>query len=93
MQDNNWTQVTSTRSQLEAEMLRDLLDGEGIASLVQTSDAAAYLGVISPCTLLVRREDRERASAFLDAWESAPVEQEDPDRPLAEGPPTDERGV
>lgn len=52
-------------------MLRDLLVGEGIASLVQTNDAAAYLGVISQCRVLVREDDRDRAAAFLDAWETS----------------------
>ena len=54
-QDEQWIQVATAPSQVEAEMLRDLLVGEGIASLVQTNDASAYLGVISMCRLLVRR--------------------------------------
>jgi hypothetical protein len=69
-QDEQWTQVATAPSQVEAEMLRDLLLGEGIASLVQTNDAVAYLGVISTCRLLVRRPDVDRAAAFLDAWET-----------------------
>lgn len=73
-QDDQWTQVASTSSQLEAEMMRDLLVGEGIATLVQTSDAAAYLGVISPSKLLVRRADLDRAAAFLHAWETESVD-------------------
>lgn len=68
---DHWTRVATASSQVEAALLRDLLVGEGIASLVQTSDAAAYLGVISPCVLLVRQDDLERASAFLDAWHTA----------------------
>ncbi|HWE60598.1 MAG TPA: DUF2007 domain-containing protein [Chloroflexota bacterium] len=68
--DDQWTQVATAPSQVEAEMLRDLLLGEGIASLIQTNDASAYLGVISICRLLVRRPDMDRATAFLDAWES-----------------------
>lgn len=69
MQQDHWMQVATTSSQVEAEMLRDLLGSEGIASLVQTSDAVAYLGVISPCRILVRQFDADRASAFLHAWE------------------------
>ena len=70
MQHYQWAQVASTSSQFEAAMLRDLLASEGITSLVQTSDAVAYLGVISPCTVLVPEPDRDRAAAFLDAWEA-----------------------
>jgi hypothetical protein len=77
MDRDQWTQVGTASSQVEAEMLRDLLVSEGIGSMVQTSDAAAYLGVISPCRILVRHHDVERASAFLDAWESAEVHIED----------------
>jgi len=54
---------------MEADMLRDLLEGEGINGLVQPSDASAYLGVMSPCRLMVRQEDAQRASAFLEDWE------------------------
>ena len=75
--DERWTQVATASSQMEAEMLRDLLNGEGIASVVQTSDASAYLGVISPCTLMVRQDDKDRAATFLDAWEtSSPLEED-----------------
>lgn len=78
-QDGQWTQVATAPSQVEAEMLRDLLLGEGIASMVQTNDASAYLGVISTCRLLVRRPDVDRAAAFLDAWETGtPVIEDTP---------------
>jgi hypothetical protein len=56
---------------MEAEMVRNLLTGEGIACLVQTSDAVAYLGVISPCRLLVRDADLDRATEFLRAWDES----------------------
>ena len=84
-QEERWTQVATASSQVEAEMLRDLLLGEGIASRVQTNDASAYLGVISMCRLLVREPDVDRAAAFLDAWETGipvyddPLEQGDVD--------------
>ena len=74
MQENHWTQVRTTSSQMEAAMLRDLLESEGITGLVQTSDASAYLGVMSPCRLLVRQADASRATAFLDAWEQGQQE-------------------
>ena len=64
-------QVSTASSQIEAEMMRNLLTGEGIACLVQTSDAVAYLGVISPCKLLVREADMGRAADFLQAWVEA----------------------
>jgi hypothetical protein len=73
MGQTHWTQVATTATQFEAEMLRDLLVGEGIASLVQTSDASAYLGVISPCRILVRDDDVSQATAFIAAWHTAEV--------------------
>ncbi|MDB5057326.1 MAG: putative prokaryotic signal transducing protein [Chloroflexi bacterium] len=78
MQENHWTQVRTTSSHMEAEMLRDLLEKEGITGLVQTSDASAYLGVMSPCRLLVRQADAARAAAFLDAWEEGQPEPNEP---------------
>jgi hypothetical protein len=74
MARDHWMQVATASSQIEAEMMRNLLTGEGIACLVQTSDAVAYLGVISPCKLLVRDEDMGRASDFLHAWNEAAPE-------------------
>jgi len=71
--DEQWVQVTTAPSQIEAALMRDLLVGEGMASLVQTSDAAAYLGVISPCVLLVRQSDLDRAQEFLKAWETSSI--------------------
>jgi len=74
MGQDHWAQVATASSQIEAEMVRNLLTGEGIACLVQTSDAVAYLGVISPCRVLVREADLDRASAFLHAWDEATPE-------------------
>ncbi|HVC82492.1 MAG TPA: DUF2007 domain-containing protein [Chloroflexota bacterium] len=74
MGQDHWAQVATASSQMEAEMVRNLLTGEGIACLVQTSDAVAYLGVISPCRLLVRDADLDRATAFLRAWDEASPE-------------------
>jgi hypothetical protein len=71
MAQDHWMQVTNASTQIEAEMMRNLLTGEGIACLVQTSDAVAYLGVMSPCKLLVREADMDRASEFLHAWVEA----------------------
>jgi hypothetical protein len=73
MDQTHWTLVATTATQFEAEMLRDLLVGEGIASLVQTSDASAYLGVISQCRILVRDGDVHHAAAFIAAWNAADV--------------------
>lgn len=74
MYDSQWTQVRSTTSLMEADMLRDLLRSEGISGLVQPCDASAYLGAMSPCRLLVKAGDAERAIAFLDD-----LEQSEPD--------------
>jgi Putative prokaryotic signal transducing protein len=69
-EEDHWTEVATTSSQIEAEMLRDLLGSEGIVSVVRTSGAAPFLGVISPCRLLVRQADLDTAAAFVNAWES-----------------------
>lgn len=85
MDQDQWMQVATASSQLEAEMLRDLLVSEGIGSMVQTSDAAAYLGVMSPSRVLVRQADLTRAAAFLDAWESGEVQPADREDGGSEG--------
>lgn len=77
MEQDQWTQVATASSQVEGEMLRDLLVSEGIGSMVQPNDASAYLGVISQCRILVRQADAERAAAFLDAWETAEIHPEE----------------
>jgi hypothetical protein len=74
MYDSQWTQVRSTTSLMEADMLRDLLQCEGISGLVQPSDASAYLGAMSPCRLLVKADDAERARAFLDDLEHSDLD-------------------
>ncbi len=66
MRDSQWTQIRSTTSLIEADMLRDLLQREGISGLVQPCDSSAYLGAMSPCNLLVKAGDAERAMEFLD---------------------------
>lgn len=69
MYDSQWTQIRLTTSLMEADMLKDLLHREGINGLVQPCDASAYLGAMSPCRLLVKAGDAERAIAFLDDLE------------------------
>jgi predicted xylose isomerase-like sugar epimerase len=76
MHDNQWTQVRSTTSLIEADMLRDLLEREGISGLVQPSDASAYLGAMSPCRLLVKACDAERAIAYLHDLEHSELDLE-----------------
>lgn len=74
MYDSQWTQIRSTTSLMEADMLRDLLEREGISGLVQPCDASAYLGAMSPCRLLVKSGDAERASTFLDDLEQSELD-------------------
>jgi hypothetical protein len=61
-------------SQMVAEMWRDLLLQEGIPTIIQTSGGYAYLGALTPCTLLAAREQAEHARDTL-----APVQALDAD--------------
>ena len=63
----SWVYLTTAPDQLVAEMWRDLLLGEGIASMIPPGDTmTSYLGVSPyPCGIMVHGDDLGRAKEAL----------------------------
>lgn len=58
--------------QFRAEMLRSLLSGSGIESIISggsSSGLATNIGAIGEFAIVVRREDAERAAEILQTFE------------------------
>ena len=58
--------VREYATEVEAELARVMLEASGIEALVHRGDAAGLLRAVEPATLVVRREDAERAREVLD---------------------------
>ena len=62
-----WVYLATAPNQLEAEMWRDLLAGEGFAVTVRGGDTISYLGMSNyPVTILVDEEQHDEASKVLE---------------------------
>ncbi|MCJ7492300.1 MAG: DUF2007 domain-containing protein [Dehalococcoidia bacterium] len=61
-----WVSLAIAPDQLTAEMWCELLRNEGIAAMVQPSDAVSFLGVSAKaCRVVVPEDRREEAAAVL----------------------------
>ena len=61
-----WVTVAIAPDQLTAEMWCELLRNEGIAAMVQASDAVSFLGVLATaCRVVVPEERHEEAAQVL----------------------------
>lgn len=68
--------------QFRAEMLRSLLSGSGIESIVDGGATAGYpttVGLSGEFRILVRAEDGERAAELLSSFEEEGAEFEEPE--------------
>ena len=68
--------------QFRAEMLRSLLSGSGIESIVDGGATAGYpttVGLSGQFRILVRAEDGERAAELLGSFEEEGAEFEEPE--------------
>lgn len=68
--------------QFRAEMLRSLLSGSGIESILtgaQTSGYPTNVGTSGQFTIVVRAEDADRAADLLRSFEEEGVEFEEPE--------------
>lgn len=78
-------EVGRYRYRHEAELRRELLENEGIASFVVGDDVGGmYAGALGPVRIVVAAEDAARAEALLAEWE-APAEEGDGDPPGSAG--------
>ena len=64
----NWVELIVTYDQLEAEMVKDLLESGGIAVVLRSSKVSPYpvnLGKIGEVKVLVKEVDRDPAEEVL----------------------------
>ncbi len=74
---DDWVEILITFDQLEAEMIKDVLESGGIPVVLRSSKVSPYpvnIGKIGEIKVLVRKEDREAAEEFLreDSQETEP---------------------
>ncbi len=67
--ENEWTELLVTNNEIEAEMIKDLLESGGISVVIRSSKVRPYpvsIGKMGEVKLLVRKTDLEAAKAALD---------------------------
>lgn len=69
---NEWSEVLFTYDEVEAEIVKDLLESEGIQVVVQSLKISPYpvsIGRMGEIRLMVRNEDIEKAKDILSVME------------------------
>ncbi len=67
--ENEWTELLITNDEIEAEMIKDLLESGGITVVIRSSKVSPYpvsIGKMGEVKLLVKKTDLEAAHAALD---------------------------
>jgi hypothetical protein len=67
--EKDWIDVFLTYDPLEAEMIKDLLESGGIATVLRSSKVSPFpvnVGKIGEIKILVRREDEEAARKLIE---------------------------
>jgi len=67
--ENEWTELLITNNEIEAEMIKDLLESGGIQVVIRSSKVRPYpvsIGKMGEVKVLVRKTDLEAAQAALD---------------------------
>ncbi|MEJ2685196.1 MAG: DUF2007 domain-containing protein [Candidatus Sulfobium sp.] len=65
-----WVELYITHDQLEAEMIKDILESGGIEVVIQSAKISPYpvnIGRLGEIKILVREEDRETAEQIMRA--------------------------
>jgi hypothetical protein len=71
-ENRKWVNLTTAPDQLSAEMLVELLRGEGVSAMIKPSDAVSFLGVSGmSCRILVPSDELKEARAILAEREEA----------------------
>ncbi|MEK6678819.1 MAG: DUF2007 domain-containing protein [Nitrospirota bacterium] len=63
-----WSELLVTYDEIEAEMIKDLLESGGIPVVIKSSKVTPYpvnIGKMGEIKILVREEDIEAAKAFI----------------------------
>jgi hypothetical protein len=66
--ENEWTELLITDNEIEAEMIKDLLESGGIPVVIRSSKVRPYpvsIGKMGEVKVLVRKTDLEAAKAAL----------------------------
>ena len=66
--EDQWVELLITSDEIEAEMIKDLLESGGIPVVIRSAKVRPYpvsIGRMGEIKLLVRRSDREAAEAAL----------------------------
>ncbi len=66
--EGEWVELLITSDEIEAEMIKDLLESGGIPVVIRSAKVRPYpvsIGKMGEIKLLVRRSDREAAEAVL----------------------------
>jgi hypothetical protein len=91
MADEEIILVSTVHGQLEAEILKSLLESEGIHVLLSQEGAGAVLGMtvgpMGAVDLLVRASQVAAANALLKAYASGELDDESAGNDLEPGPP------
>ena len=67
--ENEWTELLITNNEIEAEMIKDLLESGGIPVVIRSSKVSPYpvsIGKMGEVKVLVRKTDLEAAQAALE---------------------------
>jgi len=67
--ENEWTELLVTDNEIEAEMIKDLLESGGVPVVIRSSKVRPYpvsVGKMGEVKLLVRKADLEAARAALE---------------------------
>ena len=67
--ENEWTELLITNNEIEAEMIKDLLESGGIPVVIRSSKVSPYpvsIGKMGEVKVIVMKIDLETAKAALD---------------------------
>jgi len=83
MEKPNWVEIKKIYDSVQAELLRGLLEAQGMQVLLSQEGAARAIGInvgaMGDTQLLVRSEDEAAARELLSRYESGDLENSLPD--------------
>ena len=77
---DEWTELLFTYDEIEAEIVKDLLEAENIPVVVKSSKISPYpvsIGTMGEIRLLVRDEDLKKARELLSVMKTSEKETND----------------
>jgi hypothetical protein len=89
-----WEYLTTAPDQTIGEMLKDMLEENGVVAMVEPEDAVSFLGVSAiPVRLLVPIEQHDVAKQLLSEFENAETDwQSEDDNPEDDNPEDEPAG-